>query len=486
MLRPPLLDGAAVPVITNNQWAHIPESWCQNMHRAVASGATKNGNAAAVNVARSSLMIDYISLEHVGPSAKMALQFGPRLNLLTGDNGLGKTFVLDIAWWALTRTWAGPPAMPRWGDKGKPTIEYCLWGKSKKTDVLVGKYDRQTQSWKPPQGRPPMPGLVIYVRIDGGFSVWDPARNYWKKLAAREFEHPDRPSAFQFTQDQVWKGLQTGEGNGETVLCNGLLRDWILWQFQKKDLFKVLTEVLAGLSPHQDEVLRPGEPVRSSVVDVRDEPTLELPYGTVPVTVASAGMRRMLALAYLLVWTWSEHKAASALLHQPTTDRLVLLIDEVEAHLHPQWQRVLLPAVLDVIGKLYSDIFKREVQILATTHAPLVLASVESRFNTDLDRLITFVPRKRERDVAVRTEEWSKQGDVLGWLVSDAFGLKQARSREAERAIEAAEAFMRQDMAALPKDLRTREQIHKELLRVLPGHDSFWPRWIVAGEETGR
>lgn len=29
----PLLDGAPVPVITNNQWAHIPESWCQNLHR---------------------------------------------------------------------------------------------------------------------------------------------------------------------------------------------------------------------------------------------------------------------------------------------------------------------------------------------------------------------------------------------------------------------------------------------------------------------
>jgi hypothetical protein len=29
----PLLDGVAVPVITNNQWAHIPESWCQNLHR---------------------------------------------------------------------------------------------------------------------------------------------------------------------------------------------------------------------------------------------------------------------------------------------------------------------------------------------------------------------------------------------------------------------------------------------------------------------
>jgi hypothetical protein len=30
----PLLDGAAVPVITSNQWAHVPEGWCQNLHRA--------------------------------------------------------------------------------------------------------------------------------------------------------------------------------------------------------------------------------------------------------------------------------------------------------------------------------------------------------------------------------------------------------------------------------------------------------------------
>ena len=29
----PLLDGKAVPVITNNQWAAVPESWCQNLHR---------------------------------------------------------------------------------------------------------------------------------------------------------------------------------------------------------------------------------------------------------------------------------------------------------------------------------------------------------------------------------------------------------------------------------------------------------------------
>ena len=42
----------------------------------------------------------------------MEIHFKPRMNFLTGDNGLGKTFLLDIAWWVLTRTWARMPAIP--------------------------------------------------------------------------------------------------------------------------------------------------------------------------------------------------------------------------------------------------------------------------------------------------------------------------------------------------------------------------------------
>lgn len=35
----------------------------------------------------------------------MEMELGTRLNLITGDNGLGKSFLLDVAWWALTRKW---------------------------------------------------------------------------------------------------------------------------------------------------------------------------------------------------------------------------------------------------------------------------------------------------------------------------------------------------------------------------------------------
>lgn len=71
-----------------------------------------------------------------------------------------------------------------------------------------------------------------------------------------------------------------------------------------------------------------------------------------------------------------------------------------------------------------------------------------------------------------------------GW-VSDSFGLLQGRSIEAERAIEAAEAWMRGERGSLPPALATQEAIHAELQRVLAGHDPFWPRWIVSAEHAG-
>ena len=64
-------------------------------------------------------MLKSLMLEGIGPAAVFGpVAFAPRLNVITGDNGLGKSFLLDIAWWALTRTWArGMPALPSPGSK---------------------------------------------------------------------------------------------------------------------------------------------------------------------------------------------------------------------------------------------------------------------------------------------------------------------------------------------------------------------------------
>ena len=107
----------------------------------------------------------------------------------------------------------------------------------------------------------------------------------------------------------------------------------------------------------------------------------------------------------------------------------------------------------------------------------LVLASVEPHFDQDRDRL--FHLDVREGAVELRELVWAMQGDALNWLVSEVFGLRQGRSVEAERAIEAAEAFMRGDGDANPEGLRDRSDIDAELRNVLAGQDPFWPRWVV-------
>ena len=54
-----------------------------------------------------------LELNGVGPARDIHIGFGERINLITGDNGLGKSFILDCAWWALTNSWADFPIYPR-------------------------------------------------------------------------------------------------------------------------------------------------------------------------------------------------------------------------------------------------------------------------------------------------------------------------------------------------------------------------------------
>jgi hypothetical protein len=416
-------------------------------------------------------VIRELHLNLVGPAPQFDITFAERLNILTGDNGLGKTFLLDVIWWALTGTWAGEPAWPQ-GRNGVPTISWRDTQKNK-----TSRFDRAYQAGAWNWEGPVQQELILYARADNGFSVWDYARSNPRVPSNLVSPIPNRESAaFHLTPDTLWNGLEV---NGK-VLCKGLISDWLAWQYMPQSAsisqapFDLLTHVLKQLSPHRGETIEPGRPTRVSIEDVRDIPTIDLPYGNIPIIYASAGMKRIIGLAYLLVWAWYEHQQASALRNQQPTNQLVILIDEVESHLHPRWQRSIVPALLNVATALNP---RMHTQIISTTHSPLILASVEPSFDVERDKLFLF---DLQSQVHLREVPWSKQGDTVNWLVSDLFGLKQARSWEAEQAIEAAEALMRGDaMRGYPEHLRSTEQIHNELLRVLPGHDPFWPRWIV-------
>lgn len=415
-------------------------------------------------------MLDLLKFENVGPAPKLSIEFKPRMNILVGDNGLGKTFLLDAAWWALTRTWSGQKAMP-FPPPARPSITYQYRANKGQHPPTRATFFRQSEEWKQTQRGTAIPGLVIYARVDGGFSVWDPARNYL--VGANK----ERQSAYIFCPRDVWDGLPA---DSSVKFCNGLIADWASWQLENGEAFQQLKAVLLALSPSSNEPIIPGELRKVSLGDARRHPTIKMPYNQdVPLIHASSGMRRIIALAYLLVWTWQEHVASAKLRGDPPAGEIVFLVDEIEAHLHPQWQRRILPALLSVMEVLTGQ-HAASVQLVIATHSPLVMASVEPHFREDRDGL--FHLSLQDGTVRLEEQKWAQQGDAVGWLVSDTFGLQQGRSVEAERAIEAAEAWMRGDSASLPQALQTKETIHDELTRVLAGHDPFWPRWIVKAE----
>ncbi|MCX6380291.1 MAG: AAA family ATPase, partial [Armatimonadetes bacterium] len=291
--------------------------------------------------------------------------------------------------------------------------------------------------------------------------VLDSERNH----ARKEFS-----SIFSFRPEEVWEG--------KLPYCEGLVRDWASWQRDNGDAFRLLESVLQTLSPSPEEPLTSGRLRRISVDDSKDYPTIKMPYNQeVAVIHASAGLRRIIALAYLLVWTWREHLLACELRRTAPTKDIVFLFDEVEAHLHPQWQRRILPALFAVMAKLTGE-HAVNVQMIAATHSPLALASLETFFDSEQDAWFDIDLVRDKRKVAIERRDFIRKGTAGRWLTSEAFDLlSEGRSLEGEQAIAKAEALLdrRNNGATLTKE--EIESVDAGLRQTLPDIDRFWVRW---------
>lgn len=419
-------------------------------------------------------MISSLQLHQIGPAPELEADFGERLNLITGDNGLGKTFLLDACWYALTQTWADGREFHPSADSPKddpPAISWVSRGKTGGDTEGSAEFSFGSQKWSgTKRGRPTMPGIVLYARIDGGFSFWDPARNYWLD---RE-ENREKTPPFQFNNAEVWNGLPLGAVRAEDILCNGLLRDVENWRLKNNGAFGMLQNVLKRLSADEAECLSIGEGERVGL-GTTDIPTLIMPYGKIPVTLAASGMKRVLAMAYLLVWAWQEHRIASEKRREEPTRRMVVLFDEIEAHLHPKWQRVFLPALHEAIRSLPDGHDLESVQIIATTHSPLVTGSAEHLWDKEVDRLFDF--DLEDGKVEFECIPFAKLGAAENWLDSDSFNYLSSYPVEAKKAIDAARDFMAANPNPVTSNSHTAQEIDTQLRNALGGDDEFWPMW---------
>jgi predicted ATP-binding protein involved in virulence len=126
---------------------------------------------------------------------------------------------------------------------------------------------------------------------------------------------------------------------------------------------------LAGVKAALDSLLKPATGWHSFYFHPKNETILAQhdAHGELPVSKLSDGLRIMIGLAGDIAHRCvrlNPHLGATA----PQLTPGVIMIDEVDMHLHPEWQQLVLQALQDAFPL---------IQFIVTTHSPQVLTTVK-------------------------------------------------------------------------------------------------------------
>lgn len=176
-------------------------------------------------------------------------------------------------------------------------------------------------------------------------------------------------------------------------------------------------------------------PVQSNGGSPRQGVRFKTPYGWVRL--------RDMSLGYQTLVVWLTDFADKLFVRYPNSknpleEPAIVLIDEIDLHLHPSWQRKLL--------KSLSEIFVN-TQFIATAHSPLVVQAAG-----DAGANVVLLKREGDQTIVHQNTE-----DVRGWrldqiLTSELFGLDTARSLETEHKMQRrAELLSKPKLTAVEK-----------------------------------
>lgn len=160
-----------------------------------------------------------------------------------------------------------------------------------------------------------------------------------------------------------------------------------------------------------DELLPTG--VRYDSIDAEARILFNVNGVKVPTTGLSDGYRSVLALAGDLVWRLiTAYPNSANPLHEPG----VVLIDELDIHLHPLWQR-------NIAGWLRTQF--PNIQFIVSTHSPMVAAGAGA------DALTLRVDKDTASVLPITQSLFAMDVDDI--LKSEAFGLVSTYSPETEK-----------------------------------------------------
>ena len=360
--------------------------------------------------------ISKLRFTNVGPFDEIEFEFHQQVNVFTGPNNSGKSTVLWVLGEILVYPFGFPTKLLR--------SEEAAW-----EGHFV--FDQKTQSFS---GLLPISGDALLDTVVGileqvGYTTFVPALRQSTDfrttgpMVGREKiadSQVGRLSAGEILTQRVANLEDTVEGRlvrfsdrdprlsarlglirtnallvtDEAVIQKIIELDYRAYRRQEPTI-RSIVEKIAEIASEITE----GFPVQFLGVGEDDEglfPQFRTQDGDVPLNVLSQGTQSIIQwLAHLLIGYAEYYEYPANLEEKPG----VLIIDEIDAHLHPSWQRRIIPTLTKYFPNL---------QIFCSTHSPLMLAGLKAG-------QVQLLKRDERGKVTVSRNET----DIVGWSADE-------------------------------------------------------------------
>ena len=268
------------------------------------------------------MRLSRLELENFRGFERLVLEFEQRLTVLVGENGSGKSSVLD----ALVEDSFGAN-LRRGSSSGCVSLHFTESDGRSLVCKTTGHAQGGSRSGRSVAEHPE---LIAFdsTRSAGVFAASQraPEPRYGTESGAR----PTFASFVNWFYDhENYENQERARGNG--------YRDPEL-----EAVRQAIGTVLPGVTSLRFDRARPGERDHPALVVTKDETTLSL-------AQLSDGERSLLSL-----FAEIARRAAGVSSDAPLQASLVVLIDEIDAHLHPRWQVQVVPRLLETFPNAHA------------------------------------------------------------------------------------------------------------------------------------
>ena len=419
------------------------------------------------------MKIRSMRLEHYRCFENFDIDFDDRLTVLVGANGAGKTATLDAL--GVFMRWAGHPGLRNATDN-----KYLFQRDIPAADVAL-ESDAESIAYRLEVQFPgDAPELLefIFKKDDYGSRLEPqipPAFKSVKNLLNKEKPVFVAYMAGRFVSendsvleknDYTPSLYSAFEGNFERTIDYATTLSW----FNNLDADEARAMRDSGQKTEIPELKAVREALSKALLGQYERPRMQ---GTPPeliinekgtdraykVSQLSDGYRAMLALVMDLARRMAQaHGAGSPPGESPLNSPAIVLIDEVELHLHPSWQQTVLTTLMEIFPN---------TQFIVTTHSPQVLTSIPARYirilsdgkaypvneqtqGTEASRLLKLIfgvdPRPQNLGIVqalndytklVYEEQWdTPEAEVLREKLADHYGSDEPKLMELDLHIE--------------------------------------------------